>query len=209
MESAISGPTCPVACSKIDHLFQPLEDTIKKSFIAALTGKDSPNDQLRNLLVLPSRLSGLWLQNPYSLSVLQYTASINITSPLVHTLLGESNNSAGEIQCDQLELIREHKKKKSTELRMLPNLSVQNCQPTFKNKWAVPVKKELPAGLLSFPYKTRTSISTSLISGMLLCLRYGWESPHLPSTCTVCLRETIHSGSLSQLPAQRIPYPST
>ena len=154
-------------CSGIDYLFHPLEDTISNSFIPALTGKDSPNGQLRNLLALPSQLGGLGLQNPCSLSVSQNTASVNITSPLVHAILGESNDSAGEIQRDQL-LIREHKKKKSTEAK--------NAAQSLRTELPAGLQKQMDCAseqgasswVTVIPIQDQNSILTSLISRMLL-----------------------------------------
>ena len=105
-------------CPNIGHLFQPLEDAIREKFILALTERDPPNDQVHNLLSLPPHPhhGGLGLSNPCSLSESRYKASTAITLPLVNAILGESNQSAYEVHCAQLNLISKYKKNRSVEI---------------------------------------------------------------------------------------------
>ena len=105
--------------SDIDHLFQPLEDAIRVKFLPALTGRDPPNDQVHNLLSLPPTHSGLGLLNPCSFSAFQYKASTAIKLPLVNGVLGESNKSAYEVHCAQLDLISEYKKLRTVKIKSM------------------------------------------------------------------------------------------
>ena len=43
-------------CCGMNHLFQPFEDAIRLKFIPAITGKDHPDNQVRDLLSLTSKL---------------------------------------------------------------------------------------------------------------------------------------------------------
>ena len=51
-------------CPGIEDLFQPLENAIRQKFIPSLTGKDPPNDLVRDLFSLPFRYGGLSISNP-------------------------------------------------------------------------------------------------------------------------------------------------
>ena len=79
---AFLSRTCPA----IDDLFHPLENCIRQKFIASLTGKDPPNDLVRDLFSLPSRHGGLGIPNPCTRAASQFQASVLITSPLVTSL---------------------------------------------------------------------------------------------------------------------------
>ena len=65
----------------IAHLLEPLEQIICAKFIPALTGRDSPSPIERRLLSLPTRLGGLNIISPSSLSR-EYDASLSITAPI-------------------------------------------------------------------------------------------------------------------------------
>ena len=47
-----------------EELFKPLEEMIRTRLIPSLTGQNSCNDDMRDLLALPTRLGGLGISNP-------------------------------------------------------------------------------------------------------------------------------------------------
>jgi hypothetical protein len=53
----------------ISHLFEPLEQHIRSSFIPIITGQPPPNDSLRNLFALPVRHGGIDIRNPVITSI--------------------------------------------------------------------------------------------------------------------------------------------
>ena len=70
--------------------FQPLEDTIHKHFIPALTGRDPCSELERELLALPCRFGGLNILNPTTLCEFQFSASKKISGPLSSLILEQS-----------------------------------------------------------------------------------------------------------------------
>ena len=91
-------------CPGIDDLFQPLEDAIRTKFIPALTGRDPPNDSIRDLLSLPFRFGGLSISNPCARAASQFRASTLITAPLVASLTDHLTTSYASILSTQSEL---------------------------------------------------------------------------------------------------------
>ena len=65
----------------IAHLLQSLENVIQKSFLPALTGRNAPSTEERDLLALPARLGGLGIINPTTLEQ-EYVHSTLISRPL-------------------------------------------------------------------------------------------------------------------------------
>jgi len=91
----------------ISHFLQPLEDIIRTKFIPALTGKPAPNDDLRALLALPCRLGGLGLVNPTRTADQEYSASREVTSPIVNSILSHDGRYSYDNLTDQLSAIEE------------------------------------------------------------------------------------------------------
>ena len=65
----------------------PLEAIIRTKFLPNLTGQPSFNDDERRLFALLPRLGGLGIVNPQEHSSYQFSASTEITSPLVRLIL--------------------------------------------------------------------------------------------------------------------------
>ena len=71
-------------------LLQPLEDAISKSFLPRLTGQNTFNCQLRDLLPLSARLGGLSIIKLVDQSQLIFDNSTRLTRPLVDLILQQS-----------------------------------------------------------------------------------------------------------------------
>ena len=69
----------------IQHLFAPLEECIRNSFIPALIGKPV-SDIERQYLSLPVKLGGMGIADPAEASDCEYNASKTITASLVHQI---------------------------------------------------------------------------------------------------------------------------
>ena len=98
----------------ISHLLQPLEHTIRTKFLPALCGIPAPNDELRNLLALPCRLGGIGIVNPISTADQEYSASKEVTSPIVNSILSQDGLYSYETLADQLSSVAEIKKRTLT-----------------------------------------------------------------------------------------------
>ena len=71
----------------IRDLFQPLQNAIRHHLLPALTGRKEITDLERDLLTLPTRLSGLWIPNPTRVSNIQHRIFQNILAPLTALIL--------------------------------------------------------------------------------------------------------------------------
>ena len=93
------------------ELYQPVENSIRNSFIPAITGKISCSDPERNLFALPCRLGCLGIPNPVSTAPLFFEASTAITKPLVEKIL------SGDMVLDEatLHALDSNKKEKALE----------------------------------------------------------------------------------------------
>ena len=60
-----------------------VEDVIRRTFLPALLKISPPNDVTRRLLALPPRWGGLGIFVPTVQCELEYTASLDITGPLI------------------------------------------------------------------------------------------------------------------------------
>ena len=70
-----------------EDFLAPLEVIIRTKFLPNLPGQPSFNDDERRLLAFPPRLGGLGFVNPQEHSSYQFSASTEITSPLVCLIL--------------------------------------------------------------------------------------------------------------------------
>ena len=86
-----------------EDFLAPLEAIIRTKFLPNLTGQPSFNDDKRRLLALPPRLGGLGIVNPQEHSSYQFSASTEITSPLVHLILRQSSIYTTEVAFEQFE----------------------------------------------------------------------------------------------------------
>jgi len=71
----------------VNHLFQPLENCIRRHFIPSVTARSPPGDLERNLFILPARLEGLGIPNHTCVSSSEFIASFEITKPLQSLIL--------------------------------------------------------------------------------------------------------------------------
>ena len=74
-------------CPGIKHPLQSLEESICSRFIPAITGRDPPNNLIRDLLALPTRFGGMGRVNPTTLASVEYNASLRVAEPLKNAIL--------------------------------------------------------------------------------------------------------------------------
>ena len=67
----------------ISHQLDPIEHAIRTTLLPKLTGQDAPNEIDRCLFSLPARLGGLNIGNPSSFANEQFSASEQVTKPLL------------------------------------------------------------------------------------------------------------------------------
>ena len=70
----------------IGHHLQILEDTICSNSIPSITGRSPPNNTVRKLMALPTRLGGLGITDPSLHLDEEFNAFARVTTPLQHLL---------------------------------------------------------------------------------------------------------------------------
>ncbi|XP_037787362.1 uncharacterized protein LOC119582922 [Penaeus monodon] len=68
---------------------RPIEDTIKRDFIPALSGGRNPTDLERAILELPPRMGGMGITNPCKISDTEHQNSVRLTGHLTQHILSE------------------------------------------------------------------------------------------------------------------------
>ena len=169
----------------------PLKTIIQACFLPNLTGQPSFSDVDHKLFALPARLSGLGVVDPSQYSVFQFSASVAITAPLVQLILQQSSAPSAEVLCDQLEakqcIVAEHHKSITDSYNSLvPLLSLSLHRSVLLS--GAPASS---SWLTALPL---TEHGFALHKGAfrdVLCLRYGWQPPLLPSSCVCGKRFTV------------------
>ncbi|XP_042891390.1 uncharacterized protein LOC122265946 [Penaeus japonicus] len=95
----------------IAHLFEPLEKTLKRELLPALTGGRNPTDAERSIFELPPRKGGLGIPNPCKLAEIEHENSIKLTA--AQQIIDQ--NEHGEIN------LAEQKKKKKIKTEITRN----------------------------------------------------------------------------------------
>jgi len=85
-------------------------------FIPALTGHDPPGALQHSLFSLPTRLGGLCIIAPDSLSSSEFSASLCVTAPLRSLILSQDFNCSADTQCRQFSSKQEIKQLKTVNL---------------------------------------------------------------------------------------------
>jgi hypothetical protein len=167
----------------VSHLFQPLEDSIRHSFVRSLL-KREVNDRERDMISLPARMGGLGIYNPVIECLISNTNSAYISAPLVRLIQKQ------EFQFDPRELADEMKVLRSevdteSDKRFKVRLDEILAEAPAELKLAVQAASEKGAS-------SWVTASPSFDHGTVLhkgefvdaCyIRYGWTLLDLPVTC--------------------------
>ena len=169
----------------ISNLFQPLEDVIRQRFLPVLTGQSPFSDSIRDLMVLPTRLGGLGIENPVMQATKKRDTSCKVTAPLVNLIVEQSKNFPMEALEEQTR-VKYDVSQAGRQAQASIADSIYTTLPNSLQK-AVEISKEsgastwLTALLLE---EHGFALHKGAFRGAL-CLRYGWRPPLLPSQC-VC-----------------------
>ena len=167
----------------IANVFQPLEDAIRLRLIPAITGKSSISDLERDLFSLPTRLGGLNIPNPVTVSSREYSFSSRITGPLVraicqqdgrldyHTVVAQSEIKS-QVRREKRAAQLEHAERLHSQLPQKLQRLMDLAREKGSSNWliALPIESH---GFLLHKGAFRDAIS----------LRYGWQPSLLPATC--------------------------
>ena len=166
----------------VGSLFQPLEDTIHKHFIPALTGRDPCSELERELLALPCRFGGLNIPNPTTLCEFQFSASKKISGPLSSLILEQSIDFSipsllsikSEIRQARHQLLTSNFNDIKSRLDFTLQRNIDLLTTKCSSVWltALPIQEQ---GFHLNKQEFRDA----------LCLRYGWQLSNVPDHC-VC-----------------------
>ncbi len=170
-------------CGDISQYLQPLEDLIHQKFVPALTGHecDTPT---RKILALPARHGGLGLSNPVKMAHAEYKNSRHISAPLsdkmvqqeteLETVLDEVLKRRRAVKAEK----RKDTLKSASSLRESLPRTLQRCLDVASEKGA-------SNWLSCMPLQRHGFVLHKSAFRDAICLRYGWQPDHLPSSC-VC-----------------------
>ena len=163
--------------------FTALEEIIREKLIPALTGRDPPDDQLRELLSLPCRLGGIGLHNPMKRSPEEFQASMKISSPLITPILNRFSPVSSKTSEEQSHFKAEvHSRRRSQEkeaaVLLKPNLSssLQRSVVLAQEKGASSWLTAIP--ITEFGFTLHKSAFRDA-----LCFRYAWQPAQPPTNC--------------------------
>ena len=170
-----------VAGDLTSHL-QPLESEICKSFLPSLSGRPSPSDDVRALLALPARLGGLGIVNPAVALTKEHTDSKEICQPLTDLIIQQKPDLADTSSVVQKR--RRAVQERRARLTAEAAASLTSTLPENLQR-AVEIASDQGAShwISALPL---TAHGFALPKGAFrdaLCLRYGWQPPHLPLHC--------------------------
>ena len=172
------------AIENIGPLLQPLEDVIRSKFIPALSGMPAPSEEVRDLLALPCRLGGLGILNPTRTASHEFQASVEITTPIVSSILSHESRYTYETLSDQLSAVAEIKKRKRARQSSSASELKSKLPPDLQRAMDLSTEKGTSNWLTVLPVE---EFGFSLHKGAFrdaLALRYGWPLSNIPQTCS-------------------------
>ena len=190
-----------------EELFKPLEEMIRTRLIPTLTGQNSCNDDMRDLLALPTRLGGLGIINPCKQSSGHFHSSESITAPLTNLVLQQSHAYPTEVKAEQIRARNSTRnQRRNSEQRRARDLQ-EKLPSSLQKSMSLASEKGASTWLSTLPIEEH---GFALHKGGFrdaLCLRYGWQPTLLPSQCA-CGKKFSVEHALNcrpQLPARRLP----
>ncbi len=181
---------------EIESSLQPLEDSIRREFLPALTGQAAFGDAVRNLLALPTRAGGLGISNPVLQATPQHQTSIKVTHPLVKLILSQTSDFSYETVVELLEVKRELRRVKKEELTLAVGTVSNDLSESLKRSVELASEKGASSWLSTLPIQEHGFCLHKGAFRDALCLRYGWKPPRLPTHC-VCAKPFSVDHALS------------
>ena len=184
----------------ISDLLQPLEDILRNNVLPAITGREAPNDAVRELFALPSTFGGLGIVNPTELPTNELEMSKNISMPLIALIINqhqpdsvpsltESRHSQKIIMAAQRKAKRDRTRSKCVTLR-------DRLSPSLQYAMALSQERGASTWLSARPVEEHGFALHKSAFRDCVALRYGWEPAQLPSRC-VCGEDFNTSHALS------------
>ena len=187
-----------------EELFKPQEEMIRTRLIPSLTGQNSCNDDMRDLLALPTRLGGLGISNPSKQSSGHFHSSESITALLTNLVLQQSHSYPADAKAEQIRARNSTRnQRRNSEQRRARDLQ-EKLPSSLQKSMSLASEKGASTWLSTLPIEEH---GFALHKGGFrdaLCLRYGWQPTLLPSQC-VYMRQEVQCWTRPQLPTWRLP----
>ena len=170
--------------SILDSLLGPLEACIHSILLPSLTGRAPPNDAVRDLLALPTRLGGLGIINPIKSSKAEFHASTMISVPLATLITAQCSGYTYECITAQVLAKKETKNLRRNREKEAASSMRETVPEPLKRAMDLAQEKGASSWLTSLPIK---EFGFSLHKDAFwdaLALRYGWSPLNLPVHCT-------------------------
>ena len=181
----------------IEHLFLPLEKTIREKLLPALAGRHYPNERDRAIIALPPRLGGLGLQNPVGQAETEHQNSKALTAKLTQLIVAQEDR--GEVDmAEQMKIkteiakTRETKQKNDMEgikinLREREegenDIERSTRQRDIERRMDMAQETGASNWLTALPIRAKGFSLNRQEFNDALALRYGWPIDGLPQEC--------------------------
>ena len=169
----------------IGHLLEPVEHSIRTSLLPKLTGQHAPSDIQRCLFALPARLGGLNIGCPTSFAYEQFSASREVSKPLVDQILSGNTDYPDDTFAAQIEA----KNKIKTRRRQQSQEAAQRIRESLTSPMQLAMdlaqEKGASSWLTALPLEEHGFILHKSAFRDAMALRYGWVPSQIPSHC-VC-----------------------
>ena len=179
------------SCSVPSEHLSALDEMIRCKLIPALSGKYAINDLEWTWLVLPIRHGGMGLIIPSAFAESQYTASPELTQPLVGCLLDSQKYLPYEVFENQCRLLDSYLRKKRSG--SMTELQAVRDQLDVDKVRLLDVAGEHGASvwLSALPLSHHGFDLHKSSFRDAVCIRYRWQPQDLPSSCVCGLAFSI------------------
>jgi hypothetical protein len=169
--------------SNISHLFNPLEECLRSTFIPSIIGRKVSDDE-RAVLSLPVRFGGMGIANPVEVANREYYASKAITQNLADIIMQQEQDICHYNHERTLSIIKEVKKAKESYLKE-KCIEIMSKVDNTPMKRCIELNMDKGAGswLTALPLQDHGFCLNKQEFRDAVCLRYGWKIPNTPQYC--------------------------
>ena len=165
------------------ELFQPLEDAIRKVFIAKLFRRDV-SERERDLLSLPARLGGMGITKPTEEAAIASANSMYVSDPLVRLVARQEFALDPTALLDQIKKLRRDVDRRNDERHAQKRKVVLTDAPRdIIVAMDISSDKGSSNWVTAYPsYERHTDLSKGEFTDAV-CMRYGWPIANIDTVC--------------------------
>ena len=165
-----------------EHLDQ-LETTLRMKVIPSLTGRPPPSDAEYTLLTLPASLRGIGVCDLSKRSSDEFTACLQITSPLKSLISEMYPTYSLEARDQQLKAKKEVHRLRRSQQYDAAGHHKRSLSSTLQRSMALAEERGASSWLTVLPVAELGFILHKSDFHDTLCLRYGWLPSCIPIEC--------------------------